>query len=562
MVIRRARERIPCPAVFFRPEREWVRLILNSEGHGMLTNSAFVGILTAALAAMAVGAPSAAHAAIQADPSKTFTLRIQGEPETLDWNKAHTPIETYLLMNLMEGLVGFDANLKPVPSLAQSWTLSPDGRTYTFKLRPGVKWSDGVALKAQHFVYSWKRLLSPVTAAPYAYFLFDVEGAEFYNKGAITDFNQVGVKALDDLTLQVKLARPVAYWIYVPTFWVTFPLREDVVDKHGAAWASPGRMASLGPYSLVAHDYDSKIVFKANPTYWGKRGNIESVVFQIVKDDSTALSLYESGKIDFLTDIASLDLKRLSSNPELRSFPYLKVGYLGFAVAKYPMNNPKIRRAIAMAIDKSKIADILHGRQQPATTFVPPKLMAYSPKVGLPFDPARAKAELRAAGIDASKPLNIELLTPNWEKTLTLAQFIQSELKKNLGIEVTLQPFDNKTFRAQLDLKIYPMFESSWGADYPDPDNFLTVFMSNAGNNRTGFKNAKFDEDVMTARGTMNAKAREKIYVELQKFLIEDQAAVVPLYYEPNLALVRKRVKNLELNPLNYLYLRKVELTP
>jgi oligopeptide transport system substrate-binding protein len=520
----------------------------------MLRKSVVAGILTLLMGSQAWAAPSP-------DAAKTFTLRIQGEPETLDWNKAHTPIETYLLMNLMEGLVAFDAKLKPVPSLAKSWVISADGRTYTFKLRPGVKWSDGVALKAEHFVYSWKRLLSPVTAAPYAYFLFDVEGAEFYNKGAITDFKQVGVKALDDQTLQIKLARPVAYWINIPTFWVTFPLREDMVEKHGGSWDSPGKMVNLGPYSLVTHDYDSKIVFKANPSYWGTRGNIENIVYQIVKDDSTALSLYESGKLDFLTDIASLDLKRLAGNPELRSFPYLKIGYLGFSVGKYPMTNPKIRRAIAMAIDKSKIADILHGRQQPATTFVPPKMMAYSSKIGLPFDPARAKAELKAAGFDASKPLSLDLLAPNWEKTLTLAQFIQNELKKNLGLEVTLQPFDNKTFRAQLDLKTYPMFESSWGADYPDPDNFLTVFMSNAGNNRTGFKNAKFDEDVMTARGTMNAKAREKIYLDLQKTLIEEQAAVVPLYYEPNLALVRKRVKNLELNPLNYLLLRKVELS-
>jgi oligopeptide transport system substrate-binding protein len=517
--------------------------------------------LAAALPAAAAGCGTRATAS-STDEARTFVLRLDGEPETLDWNKAHTPIETYILLNIMEGLVGFDHALKPVPSLAQSWTLSPDGRTYTFKLRPGVKWSDGVPLRAQDFVYSWKRLLSPLTAAPYAYFLFDVEGAEYFNKGALTDFNQVGIKAPDDQTLQVRLVRPVAHWIYIPTFWVTFPLREDIVEKYGASWDTPGRMVNLGPFSMVTHDYDSKIVLKANPTYWRQRGNIDTVVCQIVKDDSTALSLFEAGKLDFLTDISSLDLKRLKDNPELHAFPYLKTSYLGFVVTKYPLTNPKIRRAIAMAIDKSKIGEILHGGQQAATTFVPPGMLAYSAKVGLPFDPVRAKAELRSAGSEFAKPLSVELLVPNWEKALTLGQFIQNEIKKNLGIEVVLQPFDNKTYRAQLDLKSFPLNSQSWGADYPDPDNFMSVFMGKSGNNRTGWKSDNFDEQVLAARGLRDPKAREKIYLEMQRELIEEEAAIVPLYYEPNMALVRKRVKNLELSPLNYLMLQKVDLGP
>lgn len=531
-----------------------------------LARAASAGILTVALIICGCAAhaetPAATgrNIAAVADSPKTFTLRIQGEPETLDWNKAHTPIETYILMNIMEGLVGFDSAFKPTSSLAQSWTISPDGRTYVFKLRAGVKWSDGVPLKAADFVYSWKRLLSPLTAAPYAYFLFDVEGAEYYNKGAITDFSQVGVKALDDATLQVKLTRPVAHWIYIPSFWVTFPLREDIVDKYGGAWDSPGRMVNLGPFSMVTHDYDSKIVLKANPLYWGSKGNIDTVVCQIVKDDSTALSLYEAGKIDFLTDISTLDLKRLEGNPELHAFPYLKTGYLGFVTSKYPLTNVKIRRAIAMAIDKTKISAILHGRQQAATTFVPPGMLAYSAKQGLPFDVARAKAELKAAGVDPSKPITVELLLPNWEKVLTLGQFLQNEIKKNLGIEVTLQPFDNKTFRSQLGLHAYPLFDLGWGADYPDPDNFLSVFLGSSGNNSTGWKSGKYDEDVLTARGMMDQKARERIYLEAQKLLIEEDAVIVPLYYEPNMALVRRTVKNLEVNPLNYLLLRKVSI--
>jgi len=510
--------------------------------------------------AQAAQASRALAAAAVAD--KTFTLRIPGEPETLDWNRAHTMVETYVLMNIMEGLVTFDPSMKVAPALAQSWSISPDGRVYTFKLRTDVKWSDGVPLKAKDFVFSWKRLLSPLTAASYAYFLFDIEGAEWYNKGTLKDFGSVGIKALDDHTLQITLARPVSHWIQVPTFWVTFPLREDIVEKFGNAWASPGRMVTLGPYTLASHDMDSKVVLRANPTYYGTKGNVEQIVGLIIKDDSTALSLYEAGKLDFLTDIATLDLKRLQGRSDLRTFPYLKTGFLGLVTDKFPVSNVKVRRAIAMAIDKSKLNAILHGGQVPAGSFVPPGMMGHSKSVGLPYDPARAKAELRASGVDTTRPLQLEFVFPNWDKASTLAQFIQGELRKNLGLTVTLQPFDNKTFRSQLDLRTYPLFESTWSADFVDPDNYLSVFLGSSGNNRTSWKSEKFDEQVMVARNLHDQKAREKIYLDLQKTLLEDQAVIIPLYYEPNMALVRSRVKGLELNLLNYLLLRKVTLAP
>ncbi len=491
----------------------------------------------------------------------TFTFRIPGEPETLDWNRAHTPIETYILLNLMEGLLAFDENLKPIPCLAESWKLSSDGRTYIFKLRKDVKWSDGVSLKAQDFVYSWKRLISPATAASYAYFLFDIEGAEWYYKGVLKDFNSVGIKALDEQTFQVKLTRPVAHWVYIPTFWVTFPLRQDVVEKNGEGWEKPGRMVSLGPFTLSAHEIESKIVLKANPTYYGKHGNIDQAVALIVKDDSTALNLYESGKLDFLTDISTLDLKRLSTRSDLRKFPYLKTGYLGLVTHQFPLSNKRFRKAIAMAIDKSKFPQILHGGQEPATSFIPPKVLGYSKDVGLPFDLDQAKRELRGSGVDLTHPLKIELITLNWDKQMTLAQYIQGELKKNLGLTIELQPFDNKAYRAQIDLHVYPIFEASWSADYPDPDNFMSIFLSHSGNNRTTWsEEKKYDEKILEARNIKDPKARMKIYLETQKLLLEEDAVIIPLYYEPNMALVRPKVKGLDLIPLNYLYLKKVNI--
>ncbi len=494
-----------------------------------------------------------------AEPKKVFTFRLLGDPETLDWNRAHTSVETWLLTNLMEGLLAHDEKMNVVSSLAKSWTKSPDGLTYTFKIHPGIKWSDGVPLRAQDFYFSWKRLLSPVTSAAYAYILFDIVGAEEFYQGKITDFSKVGISVPDDLTLVIRLAKPVAHFVHIPTFWVTFPLRQDVVEKHGTSWPKPGRMVSVGPYELSSYDLDSKIVLNRNPHYHGTRGNIDQAVGLIVKEDSTALTLYETGKLDFLADIATVDLKRLEGRSDLVRFPYFKTGYLGFVTDQYPISSVHLRRALAHSIDKSKIADFLHGGQKATGSFIPEGMFGFNRSIGLSFDPAAAKKELAKSGV--KRGTKIDLVCTNWEKNLTLAQFIQAEVKKNLGLEISIRSFDHKTFRAQLELYSFPIFLNSWSADYPDPDNFLSVFLGAAGNNRTRWKNSEYDAKVLLARYHQNPKAREKLYDEAQRLLVEEDAALLPLFNEPILALVNPRVKNLRINALNALQMRSIELT-
>jgi len=495
------------------------------------------------------------------DASETFTFRLPGEPETLDWNLAHTMIETYILMNLMEGLVSVDSNLGIQPALAEKWEVSDDRKVWTFHLRDDVYWSDGVALQARDFVFSWKRLLAPATAASYAYFLFDIVGAQEYNAGKLKDFTEVGITAKGTHTLEIRLKKPVDYFLYIPGFWVTFPLREDIVRKYGSSWAKPGRMVTLGPYSLAQYVLNSRIVLKANPKYYRFKGNIEWVVAQIVNDNSTALKLYETGKLDFLTDISTLDLERMAGRSDLKTYPYLKTGYLGFSVQKHPANLAGFRRAVAMAIDKSKMGLVLQGGQTAASTFVPPQLPGYSANAGLAFNPEKARQELKRSGVLSGGKVVVDLLTPNWDKNITLAEYLESELKKNLGIQVNIQPLDHKSFRVQVDLHTNPLFFGSWGADFPHPDNFLSVFTADSGNNRTQWKNSRYDQLVLRAReGGRTANESQKLYLSAQKILLEEEAVIVPLYYEPNKALVRARIKGLTLNPLNYLLLREVQL--
>ncbi|MEK7689813.1 MAG: peptide ABC transporter substrate-binding protein, partial [Bdellovibrionota bacterium] len=441
------------------------------------------------------------------------------------------------------------------PALAESWIRSKNGLTYTFRLRKDAKWTDGVPLKAEDFVYSWRRLLDPKTAASYAYLLFDISGAEGFNRGTSTDPASVGVRALDDQTLEVKLARPTAHWLHIPTFWVTYPMRRDVVEKHGSSWDQPGKIITIGPFTLAAREPDQKIVMKSYEGYYKKRrGNISEAVGLIIKEDSTALGLYETGKLDFMTDIPPMEISRLSSSPDYRVFPYLKTVYLGFVIDRFPVDQLEARRAIAQAIDKSLFGKVLAGGQEAAPAWLPPSLIlggqqaAYSP----PFDQAKAKAAFASLTFEPDRPVNWELVFLNAEKTMTAAQFIQAELKKTLGIELKLQPYDNKTFRKQVDLKVAPMFLLSWSADYPDADNFMSVFLKDSGNNRTNWSHRGFDERVLGARSLSQPLARGKLYAEASKFILADDIVIVPLYHEPNLTLIRPRVRNFALDPLNY----------
>jgi oligopeptide transport system substrate-binding protein len=471
------------------------------------------------------------------------------DPATLDWNRAHTPIETHLLVNLMEGLLSLDSQLRPTPALAEKWKISPDGQTYTFQLRKGVKWSDGVPLKASDFVQSWKRLLTPSTAATYAYLLFDIVGAEEFYLGKIKEFNQVGVRARDDLTLEVKLKHRVAHWINIPSFWVTFPIRQDVIEKYPSSWDRPGRMVTVGPFTLASHELDSKIVLKPNPYYYRDRGNITEVDALVIRDDATALKLYETGKLDFLIDLSSTELTRLAGRSDLKRFPYLKTVYLGFVVDKAPTSQIQLRKSIASAVNKSKLTELLQGGQTPASSFVPPPLLGSSTKIGPQFETQKLQT-----------PLQLDLLLLNLDKSLLIGQWLQGELKKRLGIDLILQPFDHKSYRTQLNSKKFPIFLASWSADFPDPDNFLSIFSSTSGNNRTNWKSVVFDTLLQKGRHLQNSSEREKLYVRMQKLLVDEEKVIIPLYYEPNLALIRSRVRNLELNPLNYLHLRKVNL--
>ena len=489
----------------------------------------------------------------------TFKFRLLAEPSTFDWNQASTLVETPIMMNIMEGLTEVDQNLKPKPCLAEKVNISKDQKTYTFTLRKNIKWSDGTVLKAQDFVEGWKRLLTPATAAPYAYLLYDVIGAEEFNKKQSTDFTKVSVVAKDDLTLVVTLKKPVAYFQYLTGFWPLFPVRKDLIDKDPAQWTKPGKLVTVGPYVLETYQMQTKIILKANPNYWRKTGNVTEVVAQIIKDSATSLNIFKSGGIQMMQDFSPNDLKLARPMPEFRTFPYLKTHYLAFRVKGSIAENTNLRLAIAAAINRKPIPSILNGSETMATSFIPPKVVGHDPKLELTFDPIKAKEYLKKSGLKPAD-VKLELVARNSERPQILAQYIQSELKKNLGIELQIQLFDHKVFRSQLTTASYPMMLMVWAADYPDGDTFMGLFESNTGNNLTHFSNPQFDEDIKKAREDWNSLKRDQLYKQAQNILQVKEAAIIPLYYEDNEALVAKNVKGFSINPIGYYFIKDIQL--
>jgi oligopeptide transport system substrate-binding protein len=489
----------------------------------------------------------------------TFKFRLLAEPTTFDWHQASTSVETPLMMNLMEGLTEVDDKLKPKACLAEKIVISKDQKTYTFTLRKGVKWSDGTPLKAQDFYEGWKRLLAPATAAPYAYLLYDVVGAQDFNNKSSTDFSKVGIVAKDDLTLVVTLNRPVAYFQYLTGFWPLFPVRKDLIDKDPSGWSKAGKMVSVGPFVLDQYQMQTKIIMKANPHYWRKSGNVTEAVAQIIKDSATAVNVFKSGGIQMMQDFSPNDLKLVRPMPEFKTFPYLKTHYIAFRVKGTAAENVNLRLAIAYAINRKPIPSILNGSEKVASSFIPPKVVGHDPKLEIPFDPAKAKEYLKKSGLKP-EDVKLEMVARNSERPQIMTQYIQSELKKNLGINLQIQLFDHKVFRSQITSSAYPMMMMVWAGDYPDGDTFMQLFESNTGNNLTHFSNSKYDENIAKAREDWNSLKRDLLYKEAQKILQVEEAAIIPLYYEDNEALVAKNVKGFFVNPIGYYFLKDINL--
>lgn len=507
------------------------------------------GAMTAAAPGCGGGAPS----------RQLFRMNLRSEPPTLDPSLATDNVSLRVLTNLMEGLTAYGEGLRPVPAAAERWEVVDGGRRVLFHLRPDGRWSDGLPVKARDFEFSWKRFLDPETAAEYAYFLFDVEGASEYNAGRRSNASVVGVRALDDLTLEVRLARPVVFFPMITTFMVLFPLRADVIARYGDAWTEPGRFVGNGPYTLARWHHEYKVSLLPNPYYRAPPRNA-GVAFFMLNQPTVELTLYEHGDLDYAL-LPIIEIPRFEGHPEFHRKPMLRAEYYGFNCRKPPFDDARVRRAFSLAIDRSIFPRILHGGETPMTSWIPPGMLAHAPSIGLPFDPDRADRELAEAGFPGGYGFPVvELAFNTDEERKLVAESVQAQWKRNLGVEVRLRNVEWKAYLNEISTDPPGLWRLGWGADYPDPDNFMNLFTGASGNNHTRWKSAAFDRLVADAALEPGRSRREEMYDEAQRILCERDAAIIPLYARAQNYLVSPRVSGLWINQMDYLYLDRVSL--
>lgn len=489
------------------------------------------------------------------DVKDTFRINLMQEPPALDWSKATDTTSSMVIENIQDTLVDYnlsDPDLSPVPSLAASWVPSQGAKVWTFTLRKDVKWTDGVAFTAQHVLDGWERLLNPATASEYAYFLFPIKNAKAYNAGKIKDFKEVGVKIDGEGRVVVELEKPLSYFPLLLTHSSTCPLRADVVAKFGNKWTDPENIQTLGAYRLKVWDHDKAIVLERNDNYWGEKAKIKNVIGYMINEYSTALSLYDSGKLDFQETLPYKELPLYKNKPGFRPAPSLSIYYFGFNIRKPPFDNLKVRKAFSMAIDRKQITDLLAGGQAPLTAWIPTGMFGYEHDIGLKFDPEQAVKLLDEAGYkDRSKFPSITLSFNTNENHQRVAENVQAQIKKNLGIDLQVSSEEWKVYLARLHNDTPPLYRMGWLADYPDPDNFMALMTSYSDNNYSGWKNKKYDELVETGASTMDKEKRRAIYLEAQKLLTETDVPVVPLFSDVRPLLLSERTQGFGINSLN-----------
>jgi len=488
--------------------------------------------------------------------AKEINMNHGTEPPTLDPNLATDTTSVQSDFLLFMGLTKFDIEtVEPKPWLATGWKVSDDGLTWTFTLRKDVYWLrwDPATQKAekkrpvtaQDIEYSVKRAVNPATASDYAYVDYIIKNAQAVNTGESTDLDSVGVKAVDDYTVEFTLTQPAGYFAGIAGLWTNYPVPKEPIEEFGEKWTEPGNIWTCGPYVLDSWEHENKMIMKKNPLWFdAKNVSIEQINWVMVVEDSTAFAMYENGELD--VQAAPLaDMDRIKADPvlskELKIAPVLCTYYYGFNTTKPPFDNAKVRQAFSYGIDRQKLIDtVLKGEQKPAKTFACPGIFgspAEDPNFkGIEFDPAKGKALLAEAGYPDGKGLpDITLMFNFTEGHKRIAEFIQSSWKENLGVEVKLANQEWKVYLKTVNTDAPQIYRMGWCADYPDENNWvLENFHTTKSLNNpkwSGPDAEEFDKLLDEAAASADPAKRKELYFNAEKILCVDSAVIAPIYY-------------------------------
>jgi oligopeptide transport system substrate-binding protein len=505
-------------------------------------------------------------------------IAIGAEPDNVDPQKASFVGEIQWIMLNYQALMTFDTNMKPIPGAAEKVDVSPDGKTYTFTLRDGLRYSNGDPLTAANFEYAWKRLADPELAGDYQFIACDI--IKGYSEYAATTCqgktltetleldlatlrDEVGVTAIDDKTLQIELVNPAPYFLSIAALWVGVPTREeDAANGDLLSQGVPENFIGNGPFKLVEHEYDVKVVFEANENYVGPlTTQLKRIEMSVIKESQVAFQAYKNGELEYI-GLAPEDRAAAESDPvlsqELRDTTGSCTFYLGFNNNKPPFDNQQVRAAFAQAIDREAwVRDVFQGLGSPTQTFIPPGFPGYEATDQYAFNPEAAKAALAKAGFPNGEGLpEIKLTFSSSARNKVRFEWFAGQFQKNLGINVTLDPVDPTAYTALVkDPATLPqMFYLGWCADFPDPQNWLTAVFKTGGSAaaRVGFSNEEFDALVTQADAETDPARRAELYSQAQKLLIEI-APVAFLSNDGGKLLVKPYVKLGKETPIDYI---------
>ena len=475
-------------------------------------------------------------------------LRIsqRNEPATLDPQLATLPDEFFIIRALGEGLLTPSPDGgAPLPGAAEKWTLSPDGLTYTFHLRADTKWSNGDPVTAGDFVYSIRRALTPALAAPKAALFFPLKNAEAFYRRRVTDPAMIGARTHGDRELELTLAQPCADFPAIVASGPWIPVHRATVERLGAAWTSPGNFVGNGPFTLTAWRPNQEIVVTRNPSYRDAAAiKLQEVRFAAFDSGDTEERAFRAGQVDVtmavpFTKLASYRAEQPSA---LHTVPLHETRYLALNITRPPLDNPKVRRALALALDRRALVEkVLLGGQQPAFNFIPPGLGGYLPQAQITEDVAEARRLLAEAGFPEGHGFpKLELTT--WVNSPVL-EAVQQMWRTNLGVDIALAQREARTHLAALTVGDYALALVPAIPDYDGASDLFTQLQTGNALNYPHWSNAEFDRLVNEAGQLASPAARNAAYQSAEKILLNEMP-LIPLYFNTQNFLVSPRVQH------------------
>ncbi len=489
-------------------------------------------------------------------------VQLNAEPISLDPAEVEDGNGLKLVAELREGLVGYDCQGHLKNCLAQSYTVSPDGRRFEFTLKPDLRWSDGQPLSVQDFVFGIRRALEPSKGGKVSMALLPIRGAKDYRAGKLklgSGLSDRSIGVFEDAgKLVFELEESAPYFIHALTLPAALPVRQDMLMESSGKW-SEDKAPGTGPYRFAAYQPGKRFLIEANPYYWGAQPEVRLIDFLFITDESAALNLFETGQLDILTRLSPSNIARLKKLPSFRSDPFYATYFIAFNTHKAPFDQRDFRRAVSGAIHREEIVKAMDSGEMPAISWIPRGIEGFleyqDPKAIFGSSISKVRGEL------AQHPLSpVSAAFDTGAKNSMIMEKIQHDLQENLGLKTSLSNMEWKAYVKSLQTNAPPIFRFGWLTPFADPINPLQVFMTGNPNNYAGWSNPEYDKLVQGIAAMAPGAARTEKIKQAQKILVDDEAAVVPIFHYVQNHLVSERVTGFKVNPFGIISFGEMSL--